>query len=494
MKINRLLLATLCLFVAFATSAKEPLRVAKIFSDHMVLQQECSAPVWGWAEPNAKVAVKASWSKHHYSTKADSKGFWRIKLATPSYGGTHSLKISCGKERVLLSDILIGEVWVCAGQSNMEMPIEGFVRYNQPCDNTAEHCLEANNFGDRIRIFTVPKTASDYAPAEDLTSGAWQRSSAESCASCSAVAYHFAHTLNTATEIPTGVIVVAWEGTPIRPWTPRDSYEKVLGELEKEGVVDNDLYTKRTAYSKPHKGRPTCAGAIYNGMINPIKGFASRGFLWYQGCSNKRDFRFYNRLQSTMVARWRAEWGDTDAKMPFYYVLIAPYARGENGYTRGYFVENQASVAKITPNCTFASAETYGSKVCIHPSNKRPIGQQLAMLAMSNTYNIKGIEAGVPEVVNISLSEQKYIVEIAPNKLLTTPPHEAVTGFEVAGKDRVFHTATAKIVGNTIEVYIPQEVSSPQSLRYSFHDYGEGNIRNNEGFPLIPFRTDDWPL
>ena len=492
MRIKHLLLCAICALAPLSLSAKEPLRLAKIFSDHMILQQQSSAPVWGWAEPNAKVVVKASWNSQSYSTTANNEGVWRLSVATPAYGGPYTLKISCGKERIELKDVLIGEVWVCAGQSNMEMPVEGFVRYNQPCEASVETSLEAINYGNKIRIFTVPKTPSDNAPANDLPSGEWQRASFASCSSCSAVAYHFARFVNDATHIPMGVIVAAWEGTPIRPWTPRDSYEQVLGELLKEGVINNDLYAKRTAYSKPHKGRPTCAGAIYNGMINPIKGYAARGFLWYQGCSNKKDFTFYNRLQAAMVARWRADWGDNEAKMPFYYVLIAPFAKRENTYMRGYFIENQSSAAKIIPNCKFASAETYGSKECIHPADKRPISRQLAMFAMSDYYGIEGINAGVPEIVNIKLEDRKYTVEFTTGKGLMTPPYEAVAGFEVAGEERVFYPATAKLRGDKIEVNVPQEVAEPQSLRYSFRDYDIGNVRSRFGFPLIPFRTDSW--
>ena len=397
----------------------------------------------------------------------------------------------------MLKDVVIGEVWVCAGQSNMEMPVEGFVRYNQPCEASVETSLEAINYGDKIRIFTVPKTPSDKAPAKDLPSGEWQRASFASCSSCSAVAYHFARFVNDATHIPMGVIVAAWEGTPIRPWTPRDSYEKVLGELVKEGVVSNDLYAKRTAYSKPHKGRPTCAGAIYNGMINPIKGYSARGFLWYQGCSNKVDISFYNRLQAAMVARWRAEWGDKEAKMPFYYVLIAPFRKVQrpDSYARGYFVENQALAAKSIPNCDYATTECYGALGNIHPAAKKPVSRQLALLALDNVYGIKGIVSGAPELVKYTLVERKYTLEFAHGKGLMVPPYEDVKGFEVAGKDRVFYPANAKLVGDKIVVDVPQEVAEAHSLRYSFYDCPlTSNVSSSFGFPLAPFRTDSWEL
>ena len=497
MKLRATILCFVCTFVPMSLLHAEPLRLAKIFSDHMIFQQQTSAPVWGWAEPDAKVVVKPSWGSRSYSAKADSEGAWRVSVDTPTYGGPYSVKIASGKERIELKDVLVGEVWVCAGQSNMEMPVEGFVCYSQPIVGSVDTSLDAINYGDKIRIFTVPKTPSDKAPLKDMPSGAWQRTSFESCSTCSAVAYHFAHIVNNATHIPMGVVVAAWEGTPIRPWTPRDSYEKALGELVSEGVVSKENYDLRTAYSKPHKGRPTCAGSLYNGMIHPIKGFAARGFLWYQGCTNKRDHKFYNRLQAAMVASWRAEWGDTESKMPFYYVLIAPFLRkgGENTFARGYFVENQASASKIIPNCHYVATEGMGAKGMIHPANKRQVSRQLALLALDHLYGIEGIHSGAPEVLNYSLANRRYTLEFAPQKGLMTPPEEPVMGFEVAGEDRVFYPATAYFKGgNKIVVRVPEAVTTPHSLRYSFRDDPVSNVRSRFDFPLAPFRTDDWEL
>ena len=193
MRLKTFVLCAICTIIPAFWLHAEPLTLAKIFSDHMIFQQQTSASVWGWAEPNAKVVVKPSWDNHKYSTKTNNKGEWRVAINTPTYGGPYSLKISSGKESVELKDVLIGEVWVCSGQSNMEMAVEGFVRFNQPCDESVETCIDAINYGDKIRIFTVPKNTSDEAPAKDLPSGAWQRASFSSCASCSAIAYHFAH-------------------------------------------------------------------------------------------------------------------------------------------------------------------------------------------------------------------------------------------------------------------------------------------------------------
>ena len=498
MKLKQILVAILLFMAPMSAVGAESLRLAKIFSDCMVLQQQSNAPIWGWTKPAAKVVVKPSWSSRSYTVKADNKGAWRIAVETPSYGGPYSIKVSCGKERLELKDVLIGEVWVCSGQSNMEMPISGFVRYNQPVDESLETCIDAINYGDRIRIFNVPKRMKDDAPAEDLLSGEWQRASFESCATCSAIAYFFAKYVNDAMQIPVGVIVSAWGGTSIRPWMPRDCHKATLKELLANGTITQEMYNYRTGDLQPgRKGYPQNAGTLYNGMIHPLRGYAARGFLWYQGCSNKKDYKFYDKLQKAMVARWRAEWGDKEAKMPFYYVLIAPYRskRKEETAARGYFVENQALAAKSIPNCDYATTECFGALGNIHPAEKKPVSRQLALLALDNIYGIKGIVSGAPELVNITLSERKYTLEFAHGKGLMTPPYEEVRGFEIAGEDRVFYPAQAKLTGDKIVVDVPQEVTEAQSLRYSFYDCPlNSNVMSRFGFPLAPFRTDSWEL
>ena len=496
MMIRTFILCVVCTLAPLFSLMAEPLKVAKIFSDNMVLQQQSNAPIWGWAEPNAKVVVKASWASKAYTAKADAEGAWQVEVATPAYGGPYIVNVSSGKEHVELKDVLIGEVWICSGQSNMEMPISGYVRYSQPVEKSVETCLDALKYGDKIRIFTVAKNPQDKAAAKDLLSGEWQKASFASCADCSAVAYHFAHTLNNAIDIPVGVVIAAWGGTAIRPWTPRDSYEKCAKALVDEGLMSEEEYSARIAYSKPYKNRPTCAGSLYNGMIHPIKGYKARGFLWYQGCTNKKDYKFYDRLQATMVARWREEWGDKEAKMPFYYVLIAPFwgKSKENTFARGYFVENQASATKIIPNSDYASTECFGAKHSIHPAKKREVGQQLALLALDRDYGVEGIDAGTPKLVKVTLKERSYILEYAKGKGLMVPPYDEALGFEIAGEDKLFYPATARVWGNKIVVNVPDEVATPQALRYSFRNYGEGNIRSRFDFPLAPFRTDSWEL
>lgn len=498
MKLKQIFIALILFAMPLSAIGAESLRLARIFSDHMILQQQTSAPVWGWAKPLAKVVVKPSWESRSYSVKADKDGAWRLSVDTPSYGGPYSLTITCGKESVELTDVLIGEVWVCSGQSNMEMPMKGFVKYNQVVEGSLETCLAAENYGDKIRIFTVPKRMADDAPAEDMLSGEWQRASFEACADCSAIAYLFAQYVTNATRVPTGVIVSAWGGTAIAPWMPRDCHHQTLKELLDKGVINSEIYNYRTGHLKPgRKNFPRNAGTLYNGMIHPIRGYAARGFLWYQGCSNKRDYWFYDKLQAAMVARWRAEWGDTEAKMPFYYVLIAPFRRANKveSYARGYFIENQAQAAKLTPNSDFAATECFGALGNIHPAEKQPVSRQLALLALENIYGVKGIDAGVPELKKTTLANRQYTLEFAKGKGLMVPPYEEVNGFEVAGADKVFYPAKAKLAGDKIIVDVPNEVAAPHSLRYSFSDCPlTSNVMSRFGFPLAPFRTDKWEL
>ena len=350
------------------------LSLPAIYSDNMVVQQGKPFVVSGTADAGKEVSVR--FGKQRIIKKAAEDGCWEV-MFTPmeADGKTYTLTIECGKEKKEYKNLVIGEVWLCSGQSNMEMPVSGFVRYNQPVAESLETCIDAINYGDRIRIFNVPKRMKDDAPAEDLLSGEWQRASFESCANCSAIAYFFAQYVNDAIQIPVGVIVSAWGGTSIRPWMPRDCHKATLKELLAKGTITEEMYNYRTGDLQPgRKGYPQNAGTLYNGMIHPFRGYAARGFLWYQGCSNKKDYKFYNKLQEAMVARWREEWGDKEAKMPFYYVLIAPYRskRKDDTYARGYFVENQASAAKSIPNCNYATTECYGALGNIHPAEKKP--------------------------------------------------------------------------------------------------------------------------
>ena len=490
MKLRHFIFVSICLLMSTSLFASTPLRVAKIFTDHMIFQQQTAAPMWGWAEPGSKVVVKPSWGGS-YATKANVDGEWRVEVETPVYGGPHSVKVVCGKETLELRDVMVGEVWICAGQPNMEMPLKGFIQYNQPTEESVETCLNAVNYGDRIRIFTVPRNPQNDAPSKELPSGEWKRASYEASGDCSAIAYFFAEYVNNATQIPVGVIVSAWGGTEIAPWMPRDCHTEAL-----KGLVDDKEYQRRIGYIKPHKGRPRYAGALFNGMINPIKGFAARGFLWYQGCSNKRDNTFYDKLQAAMVARWRQEWCDSEAKMPFYYVLIAPFlSKGaENGFSRGYFVENQAAAAKIIPNCAYVSTEGTGGGWVIHPAQKKPVSRQLAQLALDRIYGVEGIKSGAPVVETCELVDRKYILNVGDGQELLVPALEDIKGFEIAGEDKVFYPAKARMWGTKIEVTVPDEVASPASLRYAFRDDAISNISTYYGFPLPPFRTDDWPL
>ena len=475
---KKLLLLVAATALAFGASAKVVL--PKVLGSNMVLQQNADVNLWGKADADAKVTVKVSWDKAKIKTKADENGNWAVKVATPAGSfDKYTISISDGEE-IVLENVMIGDVWITSGQSNMEMPIKGWDR--QPTENAKEFIFSATKYADQIRMFTVPRARSYNEDKEDCVGGEWLCPAPSSVANMSAVAYTFAYNLVGKVDFPIGIITSNWGGTRIESWMPIKALEDVLSKEQLEHK------------HKIHSIKPS---ELYCAMIAPIRKYNARGFLWYQGCSNLGDIDHYDIMQARMVQQWREDWGDTENKMPFYYVLIAPYRskRKDDTYARGYFVENQALAAKSIPNCDYATTECYGALGNIHPAEKKPVSRQLALLALDNIYGVKGIVAGAPELVKTTLSKGKYILEFAHGKGLMTPPYEDARGFEVAGADKVFYPAKAKLVGDKIVVDVPQEVAEPHSLRYSFSDCPTtSNVSSRFGFPLAPFRTDDWEL
>ena len=306
------------------TLGAEDLRVAHIFSDHMVLQRESTVPVWGWGDPGKTVTVTPSWQgAAPVTAKVAKDGTWRVHVDTGEAGGPFVLTVKSGKESIHLVDVMLGEVWICAGQSNMEMPISGFGF--QEVAGARDAIIKAATYAGKVRIIDI-KTPKCKEPIDDIEA-AWKRASAASCAGTSAVGWFFATALADNLDVPVGIIVNPWEEQPDRwPETP---------EL------------------------------IWNGRMAPIAGYGARGFLWYQGCSNIGQ-ECYDKLQTSMVKLWRDSWGRGD--MPFIFALLAPYEHGDaDGRWRPHFVEVQLRSLKTIPNSFAVSTETIGNKVTVHP-------------------------------------------------------------------------------------------------------------------------------
>lgn len=477
------MLAALAL-TTLATSAKVTL--PSVMGDNMVLQRDTRVNIWGKAAPKAKVTVTPSWDGQTYTTTADTDGRWTTKVATGNAGGPYTITISDG-EPVVLENILLGEVWICGGQSNMEMQVHGFM--HQPVAGGLEAILDAPSHPD-MRFFTVGRSVSD-TPLDDCK-GQWLESTPEAVADFSACGYFFGRLLNRMLGVPVGLITSNWGGTCVEPWLSEAAFEAVEG-------VDKNVSRSRT-------GNQT-VGHLYNGMIHPVEKHTAKGFIWYQGESNIGHHDDYVKLLSAMIADWRDKWGDRD--MPFYMAQLAPYNYGgAEKMSLPMIIEAQYKVAAEVPNVGIAATNDIGNPVCIHPSHKKEVGQRMAFLALQRDYGVKGLPLPAPTYKSMSVNGNKVTLEF--NNLAFDQDwwegnafhsyHDdryiRPQGFEIAGEDRVFYPATGSFGHgkNTIELY-SDSVPNPVAVRYCFHNYvPDANVKTGLGQPLAPFRTDNWPV
>ena len=469
---NLLNLFFTCLFFAvFAFEAHADIKLPAIFSDNMVLQQQSQVAVWGWAKPNSGVSVTGSWDKKTYNAKSDTQGYWLVKIITPAAGFTpHTLSISDGKA-VTLSNILIGEVWVCSGQSNMEMPMKGF--RNEPVEGGPEAIASSTN--PVIRCFTVTK-ASKAAPQDDCT-GVWELANPQTTSGFTATGYFFGRLLNQALNVPVGLIHTSWGGSRIEAWmTPnslKDIPEKPIPATEADIRVQN--------------GTPT---VLYNGMIHPILGYGIRGAIWYQGESNRDEPALYVKMFDAMVREWRNLWGM--GEFPFYYCQIAPYNYG-GGTNSGYIREAQAKGMITTPNTGMAVLMDAESANSIHPPKKRDAGERLALWALAKTYGMDKMHYRSPEMKSLDIEGRVAIVtfDITGDPGLTTYGKE-ILNFQISGRDKRFYPAKAAYSGNRVYVFSPA-VAEPVAVRYCWDDTSATELFTVEGhLPVSSFRTDEW--
>jgi sialate O-acetylesterase len=462
---------TFLLATFFAFSAKAEIKLPAVFGDNMVLQQRSQVAVWGWAKANSSVTVTCSWNKKNYSAKSDGKGYWKLKVQTPEASYTpYTLTVSDGKP-VSLKNILIGEVWICSGQSNMEMPMKGF--FNQPIEEGPEAITHSYNFG--IRCFTVQKS-SKAAPLDDC-SGTWEVANAQTVPDFTATGYFFGRLLNQALNVPVGLIHTSWGGSRIEAWMTPES----LKDIPEKTIPATD------ADIKMQNGSPT---VLYNGMLNPVTGYGIRGAIWYQGESNRDEPGLYAKMFDKMVRGWRDVWGV--GEFPFYYCQIAPFNYG-GGANSGYIREAQAKGMQ-TPNTGMAVLMDAESPDCIHPPKKKDAGERMALWALAKTYGMEKMHYRSPEVKSVDFEGRVAIITFdlfGSNNCLTTNGKE-IMNFKIAGKNKRFHETKAALVGNKVFVFSPH-VSEPVAVRYCFDNTSATELFTVEGnLPVSSFRTDEW--
>ncbi|MDQ8051769.1 MAG: sialate O-acetylesterase [Pedobacter sp.] len=471
-KVSQTLIALLFLLVQSATAK---VKLAAIFTDHMVLQQQSNVAIWGWARPNAKIKLVTSWNKKEYLATAESNGKWKIKVSTPKAGGPFEITFNDG-EALKLTDILIGEVWFCGGQSNMEMPMKGFK--SQPIIGSNEAILKSAN--PKIRLYTVPHW-SITTVQEDTKPSEWKLANPENVAGFSATAYYFGQLLNEMLDVPIGLLHDSYGGSSIEAWM--SAYDlKAFPEVKVPLPTDTIKDVVRT---------PT---TLYNGMLHAVIGYGIRGAIWYQGESNYERSDRYEDLLPAMVANWRQYWDN--GNFPFYYVQIAPFRynavpKPDPKANSAYLRDAQRKALPKIPNAGMAVIMDIGEEKMIHPSHKKEGGTRLAYLALTQTYGLKGLVGVSPTYESITIDKDKAVVKFAnvPNGL--TSFGKELSLFEIAGSDQKFYPAKAVINGSSITV-TSTDVKNPVAVRYAFKDFVIGDLFGNEGLPVSSFRTDNW--
>ena len=455
--------------------------LAHLFTDHAVLQQQAQAPVWGWGDPGQAVEVR--WDGRRYKTTVQADGSWRVVLETGAADGrTYTLQVQSGKEHLTIQDIVLGEVWLCSGQSNMEMPLSGFGF--QEVEGATEAIMAAPETASQLRVFDI-KTGKCTTPQADVDA-AWAYSDSEVAARTSAVAYYFGRRLTRSLNVPVGLIVNAWGGSRIEPWMTREA-------IDGAGLTEQELKDLYAVEEQPDRW-PETPELIWNGRVKPIAGYAAKGIIWYQGCSNMSQPHCYDKLQKAMVELWRAEWG---RDLPFIFTLLAPYEHGDaDGRWRPFFVENQLHTEEILPLSWAVCTETLGNKTTVHPSQKREVADMMVQRALQNVYGVNpGVSLELPRLKEVTY-EADGTVKVTLTQVwsnLQRISAREVVGFELAGEDRQFHLAAAEVDwdGQTLLVRCP-EVPHPVAVRYGWRNWMGANLQKSNGIPVPPFRTDDW--
>jgi sialate O-acetylesterase len=463
------LLSCLAVFLFFSTYIHAEVKLPAIFGDYMVLQQQTGAALWGKAAAGKTVRVVTSWDKKSYSSGVDAGGNWKVTVKTPGAGGPYTISVSDGQPLVL-KNVMIGEVWICSGQSNMQMTMKGY--RNQPVTGSNEAIAGSAN--PNIRLFTVERKTS-LIPLDDFT-GKWLESLPQNVADCSATAWFFGQMVQKAIQVPVGLIVSSWGGTRIEPW------------ISEAGIREFSFVTlpDKNQTGTLSQQTPT---VLFNAMINPMVGYAFRGALWYQGESNRNEPANYEKLMPGLVKSWRSAWGI--GEFPFYYVQIAPYDYGTTGLSSAFLREAQLKASSALPNTGMACIMDAGEKDCIHPANKKAAGERLAFLALAKTYGKSGFEYSGPVLKEMKTEGSLVFLTFdhAQNGLTTFG--KELVNFKVAGENKVFVAAKAAITTTGITLFAPS-VAKPVAVRYAFDDFVTGELFNTEGLPASSFRTDTW--
>ncbi len=448
-----------------AASSRAEFKPNPLFSDNAVLQQHTKVPVWGTANDGQEITVAIQGKSAE--TKA-ANGRWQVALENLEPGGPFELTISSGEEKVVIHNVLVGEVWVASGQSNMQWAVK------QSAD--PEHTI-AESANPKLRLLTVPRQATD-SPL-DVADVKWDECGPETIGDFSAVAYFFGRELQSKLGVPLGLINTSYGGTPAEAWTCRAA-------LEADPSL-KPLLTQPPAQTKAPQ-RPT---GLYNAMIHPLLPYAIQGAIWYQGESNAGRAHEYKTLFPTMIKNWRHDWGQGD--FPFLFVQLAPFHKKVDQPGDSQWAElreaQRLTLDKLT-NTGMAVITDVGDEEDIHPKQKEPVGKRLALAALSMAYG-REIEYSGPNFKKMDVQGHDAILSFEHLGGGLVAPDNKPSGFTIAGKDQKFYPATATIKGDQVVVSSP-EVSEPVAVRYGWADFPIIDLANQSGLLASPFATDDF--
>jgi len=509
----------LVLLLAGACASFADVRLPAIIGNNMVLQQGRKVPIWGWAEPGEEVMVSVSWRSMKWGVIADKKGQWRFTISPPEpltegraslqAGGPYKMTIS-GKNTITIENILVGEVWVCSGQSNMAMSVRSSA-------NAEQEIAEANYPG--IRLFTVERKVAEQPQSDCM--GGWTSCSPETVGDFSAVAYYFGRELHKELDVPLGLIHTSWGGTPAEAWTRREILEKyddfapILKRYEdavanypqakaeydqqlaqwKESVEKAKTAGKKTP-AQPRAplgpGHHHSPAGLYNAMIAPLIPYGIQGAIWYHGEANVGRAYQYRTLFPVMIKNWRSDWGQYN--FPFLFVQLPNFKDVNPQPSESDMAELREAqlMALDLVNTGMAVIIDIGEADDIHPKNKQDVGKRLALWALAKTYGKQLVYSG-PIYKSMKVEVDKIILQFdCVGGGLVAGGGEPLKGFAIAGADRRFVWADVRIEADWI-VVSSREVSEPVAVRYAWADNPVCNLYNKEGLPASPFRTDDWP-